>query len=197
MINSQIESCSWGYKDESDELKQGSLSVTELSREELMQGRWATGVTLRRSWEHFQGWLTATQEIHTHNDRILVDILREGPIPEAGGMSEEEASQTEEKMVSEMGMSTMKTMDIGWSFLQRLGSPEDISITGPTPIPVEFDLGDYFTRTLDTLGLLNKWCAHRGERFTVICPDSTLNGDMLVLCVVQCETQDMPQLLGL
>ena len=68
-------------------------------------------------------------------------------------MTMEGTVQFEQKM----GMTTIKTMEMGWSFLQGLGTPEEISITGQIPIPVDFDLGDYFTRTLHTLGILNRW----------------------------------------
>jgi hypothetical protein len=37
----------------------------------------------------------------------------------------------------------------------------------------QFDLEDFLTRTLDTLGTLNKWCEKCGGRFTTICPDCT------------------------
>ena len=68
---------------------------------------------------------------------------------------------------------TIESVEIGWSFLRGLGVPVEISLVGPNPIPADFDLGDFLTRTLDKLGALNTWCEQCGGRFTVICPDCT------------------------
>ncbi len=70
-------------------------------------------------------------------------------------------------------VATIESVETGWSFLKGLGAPEEISLAGPNPIPVDFDLGDFLTRTLDILGVINKWCEQCGGRFTAICPDCT------------------------
>ncbi len=54
-----------------------------------------------------------------------------------------------------------------WVVLVRgLGAPTEIPLAGPNPIPVDFDLADFLTRTLDSMDALNKWCEQCGGRFT-------------------------------
>jgi hypothetical protein len=85
-------------------------------------------------------------------------------------VSEEEAAQIERRK-DDLCAGTLESVETGFSFLQVLGVPSQISLRGPNPISTEFDLGDFLTRTLDTLGVLNKWCGHCGGRFTSICTD--------------------------
>jgi hypothetical protein len=106
------------------------------------------------------------------HDHIYGDLVSGGLIPEGEGTPAEEVAQIERR-IDEHGVATIESVETGWSFLQGLGAPVEISLGGPNPIHMEFDLGDYLTRTLDTLGALNKWCMHCGGRFTVICPDCT------------------------
>ncbi len=67
----------------------------------------------------------------------------------------------------------LESIEIGWSLLRGLGAPADITLAGPNPTPTDFDLEDFLTKTLDTLGTLNKWCEKCGGRFTAICPECT------------------------
>jgi hypothetical protein len=115
------------------------------------------------------------------HDHIYGDLVSGGLIPEGEGTLAEEVAQIERR-IDEHGVVTIESVETGWSFLQGLGSPVEISLGGPNPIHMEFDLGDYLTRALDTLGALNKWCMHCGGRFTVICPDCT-TGACWFICV--------------
>lgn len=57
----------------------------------------------------------------------------------------------------------MESIETDWSFLQGLGSPVEISLSGPDPTPMEFDLGEYLTRSLDTLGVLHNGVNTTGD----------------------------------
>ena len=89
----------------------------------------------------------------------------------AGTPDEEAALIVSRK--GELCAATIESIEIGWSLLKGLGAPAEITLAGPNPIPTDFDLEDFLTRTLDTLGALNKWCEKCGGRFTAICPDCT------------------------
>ena len=103
-------------------------------------------------------------------DHIFGGLLSGGFIPEGEGVPEEEAAQIECRK-GELCVATIESVETGWSFLQGLGVPTEISLADPNPIPREFDLGDYLMKALDTLGALNQWFMHCGGRFTAICPD--------------------------
>jgi hypothetical protein len=94
-------------------------------------------------------------------------ILSGGPLPEGVGAPDEEAVLVESRK-DELCVATIESVRIGWSFLRGLGAPTEIPLGGPNPIPEDFDLGDFFTRTLDKMGELNKWCEQCGGRFTAI-----------------------------
>jgi hypothetical protein len=96
--------------------------------------------------------------------------LSGGLLPEGEGTLEEEEDQIERRKL-ELCIATIESVETGWSFLKGLGTPVEISLADPNPIPVDFDLGDFLTRTLDILGVLNKWCEQCGGRFTATCPD--------------------------
>ena len=51
MTESYIGRCIWGPENEHGGSKEGSLSTTNLSDEDMTQTRWSTGETLSRSWE--------------------------------------------------------------------------------------------------------------------------------------------------
>ncbi len=86
-------------------------------------------------------------------------------------------------------------MEIGWSLLRDLGAPAEIPLAGPNPIPADFDLEDFLTRTLDKMGELNKWCEQCGGRFTAICTDCTAGACWFCarhkgrLCCETCERE--------
>ncbi len=50
MVESYIRSCIWGPENEHDGSHKGAFNVTNLSDEDMTQGRRATGKTLSRSW---------------------------------------------------------------------------------------------------------------------------------------------------
>ena len=77
-------------------------------------------------------------------------------IPEGEGKSAEETSQIEQRK-EQMWVTAMESMEIVWSFLQDLGAPEGITLTGPNPIPMEFDFGVHLTWVLEALRTLNCW----------------------------------------
>jgi hypothetical protein len=97
-------------------------------------------------------------------------ILSGGLLAENAGTLEEEVILIESRK-GELCVVAIESIEIGWSLLRGLGSPAEITLAGPNPIPTDFDLEDFLTRTLDTLGTLNKWCEKCGGRFTAICPD--------------------------
>ncbi len=99
-------------------------------------------------------------------------ILSGGFLPEGAGAPEEETALIESRK-GELCAATMESVEIGWSLLKGLGAPAEIPLAGPNPIPADFDLEVFLTRTLDTLGALNKWCEQGGGRFTAICPECT------------------------
>ena len=68
----------------------------------------------------------------------------------------------------ELCAATIESIEIGWSLLRGLGAPAETPLAGPNPIPTDFVLDDFLTRTLDTLGALNKWCEECGVRFTTL-----------------------------
>jgi len=100
-------------------------------------------------------------------------ILSGGLLPEGTGAPDEEAVLIESRK-DELYVPTIESVEIGWSFLRDLGAPVEISLGGPNPIPGDFDLGDFLTRTLEKLGTLNTRCERCGTRFTTICPDYTV-----------------------
>ena len=63
-----------------------------------------------------------------------------------------------ESRKGELCAATIETVEIGWSLLRGLGAPAEITLAGPNPIPTDFGLEDFLTRTLDTLGALNRGC---------------------------------------
>jgi hypothetical protein len=67
-------------------------------------------------------------------DHIFGGLLSGGLIPEGEGVPEEEAAQIERRK-DELCVATMESVETGWSFLQGLGAPAEISLTGPNPIP--------------------------------------------------------------
>jgi hypothetical protein len=99
-------------------------------------------------------------------------ILSGGLLPEGTGSPDEEAALIGSRK-GELCVATIESIEIGWSLLRGLGAPAEITFAGPNPIPTDFDLEDFLTRALDTLGALNKWCEQCGGRFTAICPDCT------------------------
>jgi hypothetical protein len=103
---------------------------------------------------------------------LYAGILSGGLLPESAGTPEEEAVLIESRK-GELCVAAIETIEIGWSLLRGLGAPAEIMLAGPNPIPTDFDLEDFLTRTLDTLGTLNKWCEKCGGRFTAICPECT------------------------
>jgi hypothetical protein len=100
------------------------------------------------------------------------DILSGGLLPEGAGTPEGEAALIESRK-GELCTATIESIEIGWSLLRGLGAPAEITLAGPNPIPTDFDLEDFLSRTLDTLEALNKWCEQCGGQFTAICPDCT------------------------
>ena len=105
-------------------------------------------------------------------DRLYDGFLSGGLLPEGEGTMDEEETQIG-KRKDELCVATIESVETGWSFLKGLRSLEEISLVGPNLIPVDFDLGDFLSRTLDILGALNKWCEQCGGRFTTIYPDYT------------------------
>ncbi len=101
---------------------------------------------------------------------LNVGILSGGLLPENTGTPDEEVVLIESRK-GELCVAAIESIEIGWSLLRGLGEPAEITLPGPNPIPTDFDLEDFLTRTLDTLGTLSKWCEKCGGRFTVICPD--------------------------
>ncbi len=89
-------------------------------------------------------------------------ILSGGLLPEGVGTPDEEAVLIENRK-DELCVATTQSVEIGWSFLRDLGAPSEIPFAGPNPISVDFDLGDFLTRTLDKMGALNKWCEQCGD----------------------------------
>ena len=85
---------------------------------------------------------------------------------------EEETTQMEQRK-EQMWVTVMESMEIGWSFLQGIGDPEGITLTGPNPIPIEFDFGEYLTSALEALRTPNNWFIDDGGRLPVVCPDCT------------------------
>jgi hypothetical protein len=61
------------------------------------------------------------------------------------GAPEEEVTQIDRRK-DELFVATIESVETGWSFLQGLGSPAEISLAGPNPIPMDFDLGDFLTK---------------------------------------------------
>jgi hypothetical protein len=100
-------------------------------------------------------------------------ILSGGLLPEGTETPDEEAALIESRK-GELCKATIESIEIGWSLLRGLGAQAEITLAGPNPIPTDFDLEVFLTRTLDTLGALNKWCEQCGGRFTAICPDCTV-----------------------
>jgi hypothetical protein len=94
-------------------------------------------------------------------------ILSGGLLPEGAGAPDEEAALIGSRK-GELCVATIESIEIGWSLLRGLGAPAEITFAGPNPIPTDFDLEDFLTRALDTLGALNKWCEQCGGRFTAI-----------------------------
>ena len=99
-------------------------------------------------------------------------ILSGGLLPAGVGTPDEEAALIKSRK-GELCVATIESVEIGWSLLRGLGAPAETTLAGPNPIPTDFGLEDFLTRTLDTLGALNKWCEQCGGRFTAICPDCT------------------------
>ena len=94
-------------------------------------------------------------------------ILSGGLLPEGVGTTDEEAAQIKSRK-GELCVATIESVEIGWSLLRGLGAPVEIPFADPNPIPADFDLEDFLTRTLDKMGSLNKWCAQCGGRSTAI-----------------------------
>ncbi len=121
-------------------------------------------------------------------------ILSGGLLSEGVGTPDEEAVLIESRK-GELCEASIESIEIGWSFLRGLGAPEETTLTGPNPIPMDFDLEDFLTRTLDTLGALNKWCEKCAGRFTVILPDCTMTACWFCvrhrgcLCCKVCERE--------
>jgi hypothetical protein len=67
-----------------------------------------------------------------------------------------------EQRKEQMLVVVMESMEIGWSFLQG------ISLTGPNPVPHDFDFGDHLTGALESLRAPNSWCIDCGGRLTAI-----------------------------
>ncbi len=99
-------------------------------------------------------------------------ILSGGLLPENTGTPDEEVVLIESRK-GELCVAAIESIEIWWSLLRGLGAPAEITLPGPNPIPTDFDLEDFLTRALDTLGTLNKWCEKCGGRFTAIRPDCT------------------------
>ena len=99
-------------------------------------------------------------------------ILSGGLLPAGVGTPDEEAVLIESRK-GKLCVATIESMEIGWSLLRVLGAPTEIPLAGPNPIPADFDLADFLTRTLDGMDALNKWCEKCGGRFTATCPDCT------------------------
>ncbi len=99
-------------------------------------------------------------------------ILSGGLLPEGAVTPDEEAALIESRK-GELCAATIQSVEIGWSLLRGLGAPAEIPLAGPNPIPADFDLEDFLTRTLDTMAELNNWCEQCGGRFTAICPECT------------------------
>ena len=117
-----------------------------------MKGIWRKGL------KDFIRWITRGR------DHLYGGFLSGGLVPEGAGALEEKGAQIERRK-DELCVATIETVETGWSFLKGLGAPEEISLTVPNPIPVDFDLGDFLTRTLNILGVPNKWCEKCGGRF--------------------------------
>ena len=50
-----------------------------------------------------------------------------------------------------MWVTVMDTVEIGWTFLQGMGTPEGISLVGPCPVPQDLNFGEYLTGVLETV----------------------------------------------
>ncbi len=73
-----------------------------------------------------------------------------GLLPEGVGASDEEVVLIESRK-DELCVTTIESVEIGWSVLGDLGVPVEIPLVGPNPIPTDFDLGDFHTRTLEKM----------------------------------------------
>jgi hypothetical protein len=65
---------------------------------------------------------------------------------EGAGAPDEETTLIERRK-DELCVATIESVENGWSLLRGLGSPEEIPLAGPNPIPADFDLEDFLTRT--------------------------------------------------
>jgi hypothetical protein len=81
---------------------------------------------------------------------LNADILSGGLLPENAGTPDEEMVLIESRN-GELCVTVIESIEIGCSLLRGLGTPAEITLSGPNPIPTDFDLEDFLTRTLDTL----------------------------------------------
>ena len=113
------------------------------------------------------GWITKGR------DHVYGGLLSGGFLQEWEGNPEEEEEQMEQRK-EQMWVTVMESMEIGWTFLQGKGAPEGISLTGPCPVPQDFDFDrEYLTGALETLRAPNSWYREVGGRLTLVCPDCT------------------------
>ena len=146
------------------EIEGGGLpSSCILPPRDLVKGRkssWRSGL------KDLMRWISGGR-LHLYGG-ILSGCL----LPEGTGAPDEEAALIESRK-DELCVAMTESVENGWSFLRGLGAPAEISLTGPNPIPGNFDLGDFLTRTLEKMGAFNTRCEQCGARFTAIFPDCT------------------------
>ena len=96
-------------------------------------------------------------------------ILSGGFLPEGEGDPMKETDQVEQRG-EEMWVTASKTLGIGWSFLQGVGAPKEILLSGPSPSLTDTTTQEHLTRELEVVRTVDVWCTSCGGRFTVRCP---------------------------
>jgi hypothetical protein len=85
-----------------------------------------------------------------------------------------------EKRGEEVWVIASETLGIGWSFLQGVGPPKEIRLSGPSPSPTDTTVQEFFTRELEVLRTVDVWCTSCGGRCTVRFPVCDSGGTTLV-----------------
>ena len=96
-------------------------------------------------------------------------ILSGGFLPEGEGDPMKETDQVEQRG-EEMWVTASKTLGIGWSFLQGVGAPKEILLSGPSPSLTDTTTQEHLTRELEVLRTVDVWCTSCEGRFTARCP---------------------------
>ena len=121
------------------------------------------------------GWITRGR------DHDYGGLRSGGFIPEGEGEPEEEIAQMYQRK-EQMWVTTMESMEIVWSLFQGIGAPERITMTGPNPIPLDFDFGEHLTGALEALRTLTEQSVHRLRATTDGGLPGLYRGGILVLC---------------